>query len=211
MIDLNYIERVTRAGRIVKNVVSLSSNNWLVLSQSRSAKSAGVKGWTVEAIAENEFKCTCPDFTGKSRIGETSVRTWNKRFNPCKHIIAVCMKEPGFSFMQIIIKDIQSINRRGIVAFLTKITTAEETLIAINTGVQIQLFSITVELAGITANTVTIRNGTAGTVLNKYVLINQGDVKGYIGNHAEITANANITVECSSTSAVNIYTRSMVN
>lgn len=94
-------------------------------------------------------------------------------------------------------------------AFTQKSTTVEEPLIAIGISKQIQVYSLTVELEGSAENIVTIRDGLAGTILNKYVLVAQGDQKGFITDHVELVASNDITIECSSTELINIYTRSV--
>lgn len=213
-VDTGYQTRVTRAGNIVGKVKRDGVNQWKVITNSRSGKYAGVDGWTVTALLPGTvFKCNCPDYQAQILIGgnESAIaRTWGgvkEGFYPCKHIIAVCMKEQ-YDFMQIIINELRTPARFN-VAFTQKTTTAEEVLIPIGTSNQIQVYSITIELEGTSGNIITLKDGSGGTTLWKAVLTDQGDMKGFITNHVEYAIANDLIVEASTTETVNIYTRSI--
>lgn len=112
-VDTGYQARLARAASLVSKVFRIDADNWRVLSQSRAAKTAGVSGWIVTAIVpEQVFECTCPDYQGRELLGNDEAkiaRTWGgpeEGFYPCKHIIAVAMKEQ-YDYMAIIINELR--------------------------------------------------------------------------------------------------------
>ena len=169
-------------------------------------------GWTVTEIFEGLiFECNCPDYQGQIKIQDKFISKWNRGIvplnYPCKHILAVAIKE-GYDYMSIIVNENK--NLIDVMTYQQITTTTETPVILLGTAKNIRVYSFKASMQSEGSADVTIRDGIGGDIIDVFSLIARGDEKGFIGNHIEWIGTDDITVQLSEAQTVNIYSRSVL-